>query len=165
MNTFFKNYSIWVLVILKSMKRILKQSSNAFQIFQSLFLGRIEFICDCNQWSTLCLHCSYQCFDVLTKLFSLKKLIIWNSCNFRISCESLEKFNKLCRIIVYFRNFDFEGLVENVKQFCSKKPQRMFYLQLKHNSSEKITELSQNIPKNLSIKPDPLWKLFLIKKL
>ena len=119
-----------------------------FPRLSKLTLAEIEFICDCNYWSTLCLDCSYQCFEVLSKCDSLRKLS-FNSCNFRINCQSLQKFPKLCQIYTY--SGDFESLVESVKQFCKKVTQRKFNIHLSI-SSEKITQLSQNIPKNLSIK-------------
>ena len=95
------------------------------------------------------MNCGLQCFDVLTKFGSLRKLMIFY-CNFRISCQSLEKFVKLCRIIVYSDDFDFQDLVKTVSQLCTQRPQQMFYLQLR-TTSEEINELSQNIPKILCI--------------
>ena len=131
----------------------LKAIIKCFPNISTLFLGDIEFICECNLWSVLCLHCSNQCVDVLTKLVYLRKLHLYElkSYKFPISSESLEKFPQLCQIKFYSIDFDIKGLVENVKQFCAKRRQTMFYLRLK-TTPEKITELSQNIPKNLCIK-------------
>ena len=123
-----------------------------FPNIPSLYLSKIEFFCECNQWSTLCQDCSYQCFDVLKILCYLKKLRIFR-CNFRIRCQSLEKFVKLCRIVFYSKDYDFQDLVENVKQFClnqTRIPKKMFYLQIR-TTSEEFTQWSQNIPKNLCI--------------
>ena len=131
------------------MKRILIALIKCFPNISSLYLCEIVFICDCNQWSDICVDCSYQCFDVLSKFVYLKKLKIF-LCNFRIRCQSLEKFVKLCRIVYYSEDFDLKELVENVIQFCEKRPKTMFYLQLR-TTPEEIIEMYPNIPKSLCL--------------
>ena len=141
------------LLYMKVNEQSFKTLIECFPNISSLFLTNIEFICDCNHWSTLCFHRKYQFVDVLTKLVYLKKLELneYKTSNFRISCESLEKFKNLCRINVFTKNSDIEDLIENVIEFCAKRPQSMFYLEF-YRTPEEIIELFQNIPKNLSIK-------------
>ena len=108
------------LVNIKLKKKNFQTIIKCFPNISSLYLNEIEFICYCSLMSTLCVDCSYQCFNVMTRFGSLRKLEL-NSCNFRIRCESLEKFNKLCRIYILSKVFDFESFAEEVKQLCLSK--------------------------------------------
>ena len=52
-----------------SFKTVIK----CFPNISLLYLRKTKFICDCNQWSTLCVDCSYKCFDILTKFCVFEK--------------------------------------------------------------------------------------------